>query len=104
MTIFDIKPYSYWRQRWRQEHDRWLVTFGDTPRTVLEVELLELTIARQKRMIDYLTRDNRELRSAHQLVLKEYLDLHAACMELHQLVTQTVQSNVLESGVKEPTP
>lgn len=40
MTIFDIKPYSYWRNLHKSAYLGWLNLGQDTPRTVIEVDLL----------------------------------------------------------------
>lgn len=88
MTIFDIKPYSYWRQRHRQAHDVWLVTCGDTPRTVLRLEMLHLINERQRQQIDTLTRENASLRTQHQHLVAEYMKLLALSSEVALLIAQ----------------
>lgn len=40
MTIFDIKPYSFWRNLHRAAHHAWAHLGKDTPRSVCELTLL----------------------------------------------------------------
>lgn len=40
MTIFDIKPYSYWRNLHKSAYRGWKNLGQDTPRTVIEIDLL----------------------------------------------------------------
>lgn len=65
MTIFDIKPYSFWRNLHRASVYGWIHRGHDTPRTVLRLCLLEYLLQHQQRLIDHLVRDNRGLREAH---------------------------------------
>lgn len=65
MTIFDIKPYSFWRNLHRASVYGWVHRGHDTPRTVLRLYLLEHLVQQQKRLIEHLTRDNRGLRAVY---------------------------------------
>lgn len=129
MTIFDFKPYSYWKHIWTVAYVNWDTGLGDCPRTTMRVELLRLVNERQRREIEdlqsslrdaemekahwftyarntekELSEENARLLIAHNLVLEEYLKLHAASMELHRLVTQTIQNapNSCETHVLRP--
>lgn len=66
MTIFDIKPYSFWRNMHKTAYRAWAKLGQDTPRTVLRLYLLEHIVEQQRRLLAHLTRDNRELREAYQ--------------------------------------
>lgn len=58
MTIFDIKPYSFWRNLYRASVYGWVHRGHDTPRTVLRLYLLEYLIEHQRRLIDALSQQN----------------------------------------------
>lgn len=95
MTIFDFRPYSYWRRLYRQAHDVWLVTFGDTPRTVARLDLQERIIAHQNRMINYLERDNRELRQAYlRTIAQDGLESHRTPVLAPDTPASTVTSEL----------
>lgn len=104
MTIFDIKPYSHWKQAWERAFLLWSKGSEILPHTALRMELQEQIIAQQKRLLSHMERENCALRAAHALVLEEYLNLHAASMALHRLVTQTVQNAAIshETDVLRP--
>ena len=58
MTIFDIRPYSFWRNLHRASVYGWVHRGHDTPRTVLRLYLLEYLIEHQRRLIDALSQQN----------------------------------------------
>lgn len=88
MTIFDIKPYSYWKYIWTAAHVAWDSGIGDCPRTVMEVELLQIISNRQNQRIDELTRENASLRTQHQHLVAEYMKLLALSSEVALLIAQ----------------
>lgn len=55
MTIFDIKPYSVWRNMYKAAFHGWVHLGQDTPRTVLLLYLLEHIVLYQQDIIDRLT-------------------------------------------------
>jgi hypothetical protein len=58
MTIFDIKPYSFWRNMYRAAFRGWVNLGQDTPRTVLRLCLLEYIVRYQQDIIDRLSQQN----------------------------------------------
>ena len=55
MTIFDIKPYSFWRNLHKTAYRAWANLGQDTPRTVLRLYLLEYIVRYQQDIINRLT-------------------------------------------------
>ena len=58
MTIFDIKPYSFWRNLHRASVYGWVHRGHDTPRTVLRLCLLEYIVRYQQDIIERLNQQN----------------------------------------------
>lgn len=58
MTIFDIRPYSFWRNLHRASVYGWVHRGHDTPRTVLRLYLLEYIVQYQSDIIGRLTAQN----------------------------------------------
>ena len=58
MTIFDIKPYSFWRDMHRTAFRGWANLGQDTPRTVLRLYLLEYLLRYQQNIINRLSQQN----------------------------------------------
>lgn len=88
MTIFDLRPYSYWKHLWTVAYVNWDTGLGDCPRTVMQVELLTMENDLQRRQIDTLTRENTSLRTQHQHLVAEYMKLLALSSEVAVLIAQ----------------
>lgn len=51
MTIFDIKPYSAWKAQWEYAFEQWESGVGDTPRTAIQIQLLQECARRDQMLI-----------------------------------------------------